>query len=339
VMRAATWSLTGTGVTGGTTAFSAGTVSTDANWGMYFRAPTSSAAIANYSFRNSADTALMTIDSSGNVGIGNSAPGSFNSSANKLVVGTGSGNNGITIYSGSASQSGIYFGYGTTGGQAYAGQFIYNHANNSFSTYVSGTTLATTIDSSGNLLVGATTAGAKLTVQTASQIGINSTVTAGTSSPIYANVNYASSTSLAAIRAVKYDNNTTTSQAFIQFAVNQDGANCGQINANGASSAAFGTYSDERLKENIISLPSQLSNICALRPVEFDYKDGSGHQIGFVAQEMQQVYPDVVGEREDGMLTVTGWSKTEARFVAALQELSAKNDALEARLAKLENVQ
>jgi len=72
VMRAATWSITGTGVAGGTTAFSAGTVSTDTNWGMYFRAPTGSAGTANYSFRNSADTALMTIDSSGNVIAGGS---------------------------------------------------------------------------------------------------------------------------------------------------------------------------------------------------------------------------------------------------------------------------
>jgi hypothetical protein len=74
LMRATTWSLNGTGVTGGTAAFAAGTVSTDPNWGFYFRAPTSSSAIANYSFRNSSDTALMTIDTSGNVGIGTTNP-------------------------------------------------------------------------------------------------------------------------------------------------------------------------------------------------------------------------------------------------------------------------
>ena len=74
VMRATAWSLSGTGVAGGTTRFSAGTVSTDGNWGYYFRAPTSSSAIAAYSFRNPADTEFMRIDASGNVGIGTSSP-------------------------------------------------------------------------------------------------------------------------------------------------------------------------------------------------------------------------------------------------------------------------
>jgi hypothetical protein len=70
VTRSSGYSLSGTGVTGGTTAFAAGTISTDSNWGMYFRAPTASSTLAAYSFRNIADTELMRIDSTGNVGIG-----------------------------------------------------------------------------------------------------------------------------------------------------------------------------------------------------------------------------------------------------------------------------
>jgi len=49
----------------------------------------------------------------------------------------------------------------------------------------------------------------------------------------------------------KYDNNTTTSQVFMMFGINQYNSGCGQINANGASQAAFGSFSDRRLKENI----------------------------------------------------------------------------------------
>jgi len=117
---------------------------------------------------------------------------------------------------------------------------------------------------------------------------------------------------------------------FVGFTVNSQGTGSGQINANGANSAAFGSFSDSRLKENIVDLPPQLANIMALRPVEFDYieSEGGGHQISFIAQEMEAVYPDVVGERADGMKTITGWSKTEARLVKAIQELKAEIDTL-----------
>ena len=108
------------------------------------------------------------------------------------------------------------------------------------------------------------------------------------------------------------------------------------ITANGASAAAFGSFSDARLKENITNLPSQLAAICALRPVEFDYKDGSGHQIGFIAQEVQQIYPDLVASGTDGMLTLTDLNKNDARFIKAFQELNAKVEALEAQIEMLQ---
>jgi hypothetical protein len=138
-----------------------------------------------------------------------------------------------------------------------------------------------------------------------------------------------------AVLVSKFDNNTTTSQIFVQFAVNNNTVSSGQINANGSNSAAFGTWSDERLKENIVDLPPQLANICALRPVEFDYKVG-GHQIGFIAQEMQEIYSHVVGADRDGMLGITGWSKTEARLVKAIQEQQAMIETLQAQVAELQ---
>jgi hypothetical protein len=112
------------------------------------------------------------------------------------------------------------------------------------------------------------------------------------------------------------------------------------ITANGASGRNFYcSFSDRRLKENIVDLPSQLANIMALRPVEFDYIEsmGGGHQLGFIAQEVQEVYPDVVGEREDGMLTLTDMNKNDARLIKAIQEQQALITALTARITALEN--
>jgi hypothetical protein len=74
-----------------------------------------------------------------------------------------------------------------------------------------------------------------------------------------------------------------------------------------------------------------------LRPVEFDYKDGSGHQIGFIAQEVQEIYPDLVGEDADGMLTLSGLGKNESRLIKAIQELAARVEALEAQIAPPQN--
>lgn len=128
---------------------------------------------------------------------------------------------------------------------------------------------------------------------------------------------------------IKGSTTNTTAQRYVRFQINAGGTNAGQINANGADAAAFGATSDSRLKTNIQDLPSQLDNIMALRPVTYDRTDmAATNQIGFIAQEIQAVYPDTVCERpEDGMLVLTGWSKTEARLVKALQELKEQFDA------------
>lgn len=171
----------------------------------------------------------------------------------------------------------------------------------------------------GNVLIG-TTSSTNVSKLTSYESGVACTL---------ANTN-SSNLSTPVLQISKGDNDTTTSNTFVQFFSNGFVSGQGQINANGASQVAFGSFSDKRLKENIVNLPSQLEKIVALTPVEFDYKTG-GHQIGFIAQEMQQIYPDAVAEGNEGMLVITGWSKTEARLVKAIQELAAKVAVLEGK--------
>jgi hypothetical protein len=137
-----------------------------------------------------------------------------------------------------------------------------------------------------------------------------------------------------ALMVDKYSTTNTTSQWFLGFTTNNQSVASGVITANGASQAAFGSWSDRRLKENIVDLPNQLSNILALRPVEFDYieSEGGGHQTSFIAQEFEEIYPDAVGERPDGMKTLTGWGKTEAILVKAIQEQQAQINELKSLL-------
>ena len=136
---------------------------------------------------------------------------------------------------------------------------------------------------------------------------------------------------------VKSVNSSATSNVFIRFGINAYSGGSGQINANGSSQAAFGTFSDSRLKENITDLPSQLDKIKAMRPVEFDFieSEGGGHQLGFIAQEVEEIYPDLVGERTDGMKTLSGLGKWEARLVKAIQEQQEQIEAMQLEIDNL----
>jgi hypothetical protein len=275
-------------------------------------------------------TERMRIASDGNVGIGT---GTAISGA-RLSVATPTSTVGQLVVENSSYATGQVIGLDFTvaGGarQAFTRAVVENGNTAAtaltFGTATGGNNAAERmrIDSSGNLLVGTTGASAKLTVQEAANQPAGDFYTAGG----------ASGTPCMYVK--KQPNDGSTSQVYVQFLFNNASSGNGQINGNGSGAAAFGSYSDIRLKENVTNLDSQLDNICALRPVEFDYKTG-GHQIGFIAQEMQEVYPDAVGTSADGMLTITGWSKTEARLVKAIQEQQALITSLTARIAALES--
>ena len=117
---------------------------TDANTGIFFPA-------ADTIGFAEGGAEVMRIDSSGNVGIGTSSPSSFYSEAQNLVVGTGTGGQGMTIYAGTASQSRIMFADGTTGSDPYTGFVQYDHSANALTFGTNGGTERMRIDASGNL--------------------------------------------------------------------------------------------------------------------------------------------------------------------------------------------
>ncbi len=78
------------------------------------------------------DTERMRISSDGTVGIGNTTSGSFSSSANNLVVGSGSGSQGMTIFGG--AESNIFFSDGTSAPSI--GRIEYSHIAEDMKFYV-----------------------------------------------------------------------------------------------------------------------------------------------------------------------------------------------------------
>ena len=105
----------------------------------------------------------------GKVGIGTTSPASAYAGANNLVIGGGSGEAGLTIYSSTTTDGNIYFADGTTaeGAAAYRGYLEYRHSSNYFRIGVNGSE-AMRIDSSGRLGIGTTNPQATLQVSSGS---------------------------------------------------------------------------------------------------------------------------------------------------------------------------
>jgi hypothetical protein len=59
------------------------------------------------------------------------------------------------------------------------------------------------------------------------------------------------------------------------------------------TSFAYNTTSDERLKENILTMPSQLENIKSLSARAFNWKSTGELENGFIAQEIYTTYPEL----------------------------------------------
>jgi hypothetical protein len=110
----------------------------------------------------------------------------------------------------------------------------------------------------------------------------------------------------------------------------------GQPGANGYT--AWTNYSDSRLKSNITDLEATnvLNKICAIRPVTFNYNELSGYDeatrsrriSGFIAQELMEVFPDMVGtiNKKDFEYYDTNLSNLNLYLVKAIQELKAEFD-------------
>ncbi len=101
------------------------------------------------------------------------------------------------------------------------------------------------------------------------------------------------------------------------------------------------TLSDRRLKRNIEPLSGALARLLSLRGVTFEFtKEGiatrlaeEGRHTGFVAQDVEEVFPEWVSESGNGYKFVTE-NGTTALLVEALRELRAEKDAQIAELMK-----
>jgi hypothetical protein len=100
------------------------------------------------------------------------------------------------------------------------------------------------------------------------------------------------------------------------------------------------TTSDERRKKNITSVnDGLLSNLCKLRVVNYNWKtdsDADEKKIGLIAQEVEQVFPELVmvrydGPNDDQEVKVLKTDALVPMLIKAVQELTARVAELEAK--------
>lgn len=103
--------------------------------------------------------------------------------------------------------------------------------------------------------------------------------------------------------------------------------------------------SDARFKRAISAFGPMLDKVASLRPVDFFWRAdefpsrafGDRASYGLVAQEVEQTLPELVVTDADGFKAVN-YSRLPLVAIQAIKELKAENDAVKARLARVEQL-
>ena len=254
-------------------------------------------------------TQAMTLDASGNLGVGTTSP------AAKLDVRLAASNGGDVINIGNINGS-VYGGLGIVAASPYSVELF-----GTVLTFRTGgnTTGSSTerarIDSSGNLLVGTTS-------------GTQRFVVSKEDSGAYV-ARFSNTTGSNANGVLIETPNRAGSNGLYGLTVANSGGNAFAIYTDGT----YGTISDINRKKNVeTTRDGYLADLCSLRVVKYHWKeqeDSESKSLGFIAQEIEQVFAGLVHTDENGQKMVKQ-PVLIPMLVKAIQELKAEFDAYKA---------
>jgi hypothetical protein len=103
---------------------------------------------------------------------------------------------------------------------------------------------------------------------------------------------------------------------------------------------AWVTYSSRELKQNIATITDPVGTLTKLRGVRFDWKSAEqgehAHDIGFIAEEVAAVLPELVTRTAEGKATGLDYGRVVPVAVEAIKAQQKRIEGLEARNAELE---
>jgi len=294
-----------------------------------------------------------------------------------VAIGTTNPTNPLTVYSTGPDAIAVA-GSGTGGvslnlNNAFAAKSysIYNSGNSAGSVagFVAGTfaiidntsnAVRLTVSSTGSVGIGTTSpmgifdvtysggASHALVVNGSGNVGIGSTSPSSTLDVA------AASPSVAVARFINTSNTTMAPGVVIQAGIGSGsgasliafqgggGAAIGSITQTSASSIAYNTTSDRRLKEHIVESVSGLDLLKQLKVHDYNYISDPSKQTlqGFIAQELYELYPQAVtvgGEDPATNPWQVDYSKLTPLLVKSLQDLQQQFDQKVAEIAQLKS--
>jgi len=278
-------------------------------------------------------TQAMTLDASGNLGLGRTdqayrldvqidGTGPYIGRFNNASTST-SQYNVVRFTQGASGSAGGYIGTGgsAVGNAAFQNTFVVGTDTANDLVFNTNDAQRARITSGGDLLVG--------TDNTSATTGAGFKFAPGTNPRL--SIVTGSSTSATSISLY------STGAGAYRFFVDPSGTIYATV-------TTISSISDQRYKENIRDLDVGLDAVMALKPRKFDWKEGKGKDKkddrGFIAQEFEQVFPDLVDEWKDPAPEGEEPYKSVRQdlipvLVKAIQELKAELDATKAEVAAL----
>jgi len=283
-------------------------------------------------------TQAMTLDASGNLALGGTGT---------KVTGLSGGGSGFTVQANTAPTIGVWddsdLSYYLNLSQIEANSYLWNIANG-FLSFGTVNTERMRITSGGNVGIGTAEPSFKLTVQGsgeeilsvtdgADRIGMGiylggaiiGSQTAG--KPLY--LEAANSIRMTILSDGSVGIGTTSPQSGYRLHVVDSVYVGGNVSAS-----AYTTRSDYDLKDEIQNIDYGINEVMQMQPVKYTYKSNGSTQLGFIAQDLGVITPEVVSF-EDKMSVY--YNALIPILTKAIQEQQALIKALEQRILTLEN--